>query len=176
MTALASVTVSSRTKLANLLGVSLPMVDRYIVAGMPGENGCYDVEECKAWLAAYRASSSRPTKGGDGDEGDLRERRLRAECDKLEQQARREKMKADIEAGRMVRTEDVVNEFADFLSHVKPICESFPDDFARELPDEQRVAGQALARQMIDRMLRKLASWEPIPKPDVDTETSSEGD
>ena len=167
-------TVTSKVKLAKALGVSPAMVDRYVVSGMPGENGRYDVAECRQWLAMYRATSGRPTKSMGSDEGggelDLRERKLRAECDKLEEEARAKRLKTDLLEGELVRRSDVIAEFADFLSEAKPILESLPDDLAKEMPEEYRVIARNLAKQAVDRAFRKLASWQPEVSDDEEQE------
>ena len=160
---LTAVTVSSRGKLARHLGVSVTMVGNYVDQGMPVQpDGTYDVEECLAWQAAMRASSGRPTKGDDGDnELDLRERKLKAECEKLEQETIAKRMKNDLLAGDLVRADEQIAEWAEFLASAKAIIESFADDFAKEAPEELRVSARALADHKVTLLLRKLASWTP---------------
>jgi phage terminase Nu1 subunit (DNA packaging protein) len=166
---LTAVTVSSRGKLARHLGVSVTMVGNYIDQGMPVlEDGSYDVEECLAWQAAMRASSGRPTKGDAGSENDLRERKLLAECEKLEQETIAKRMKNDLLAGELVYRTDVVAECADMLSKFKAILESIPDDIAKEAPGEQRVGIRAIAKQSVDRARHLMAAWRPpVAEPPV---------
>lgn len=172
---IATVTVSSRGKLGRHLGVSGTMVGNYIDQGMPVlPDGTYDVEECLAWQAAMRASSGRPTKGGDdGDsEMDLRERKLKAECEKLEQETIAKRMKNDLLAGELVYRTEVVAECADMLSKFKAILESIPDDIAKEAPGDLRVAIRAIAKQSVDRARLLMAAWRPVtPNEAEDDET-----
>src|SRR5688572_14185881 len=104
---IAAAKVSSRGKLAKALGVSLTTIQTYVLLGMPcdGEDG-YDVEDCRQWQAAYRASR----RGAGGAEGDcdsaLRTKRLRAEIRKLQQEARAKKLKNDEAEGLLLPADD----------------------------------------------------------------------
>ncbi len=85
-------------------------------------------------------------------------------------------MKNDLLAGELVRADEQTAEYAEFFASAKALIESFPDDLAKEMPEESRVSARALANHKVTLLLRKLASWKPaLPDDDDDVDTSPEG-
>lgn len=176
--------VKTHMALAQALGVSRRTVIEWTQRpGFPKlPEGGYDVDEVRAWhldnVAPNDTSNSAP------DIGDLKEQLMRAELDKklaetrkIKQEEIAKEMKNRQIAGELVRADDQIAQWAEFLASAKAIIESFPDDLAKEMPEESRVPARSLADHKVTLLLRKLASWQPegTDESDDDTDASLEG-
>lgn len=108
------------------------------------EDGSYSVSAVQEWRE-QRTSAKTPD--------DLRERRLLAECIKLE-------LANEETRNELVRRSDVQAEAAEMFAAFKAIMDAIPDAIAKDLPDEHRVNGQRTSRHHIDLALRKMAAWK----------------
>jgi phage terminase Nu1 subunit (DNA packaging protein) len=160
---LTSLVVSSRLKLAKALKVSDTMVDRYVAMGMPTvEGGGYDVDECQAWLNAYRSKSGRPTKESSDDE-DLRERKLRAECEKLEEEGRKKRLDNDIAEGKVYLADEVDQYLNEIASRVRERVEQFPSEAVLGVPPDQRDMVRGTLETVCRELLLELAGRKFTP-------------
>lgn len=138
--------VESHRELALALGVHRQTVLEW--AQKPdfprNPDGTYSISTVKAWREAWQQQKS---------PDDLRERRLLAECIKLElanEETRKE----------LVKRSDVQAEAAEMFASFKSILDAVADAIAKDLPDEFRVNAQRTARHHIDLALRKMAAWK----------------
>lgn len=158
--------VSSRTKLAKLLGVSLTMVNIYSSEGMPGSNEeGYDVEECRQWLEARRQASGRPTKAEPtGDELDLREQKLRAEIRKLNAEAEAKELKNQIANGSVYLADEADQFMSQAAVRARERIEQWPAEAIVGIPPEFRDAIREQLERSARELLLELAAMKFTPE------------
>ena len=122
---------------------------------------CTSIDAVKKW----HANHVRPRKGGpagpktesDKRAESLQLRTLTAEAEKAEEDARGKKMENDKRAGLLVEKSEVIREAAEVFAAMRAILEAFPDAAAKEVPQQQRARIYDVARNTIDKTLRKLS-------------------
>ena len=119
-------------------------------AGCPVDEGIVAI---RAWLSTKGEAKS--------DASDLKERKLLAECIKIEAEAEAKELANQIARSEVANVEDMTAELAERLIHMKAMHESMIDEIAKESPQESRVRMRAIAKETSDRCLRKIANWKP---------------
>lgn len=139
-------TAKTQSELALAVGVTRrTIIDWCKEPDFPrNEDGTYNIDAVQRWRES-RAAEKAPD--------DLRERRLLAECIKLE-------LANEETRGELVRRADVQNEAAEMFAAFKAILDGLADAIAKDLPDEHRVTGQQTAQHHVDLSLRKMAAWK----------------
>jgi hypothetical protein len=129
------------------------------------------VASLKRWIEANIARTGPPTVGermteDDDDSSEIPDGSLR----EIEQRARIRKLNADAEAkeltnaqlrGELIEKTEIVREFAEFLAFARPILDAIPDDIATETPKDLRPRHRDIAKNAVDRALKKLSQWKP---------------
>jgi len=133
---------------------------RYQSEGCPIEEGA---DAIKAWLALREEQK----RASSAEASDLQERKLLAECAKLEADAESKELKNSIARGEVINTDEANEELAERLIHAKAMLESMVDDIAKECPQELRVKVREIAKHAADRFYRKVANWKPGESVDI---------
>lgn len=145
--------VSSARELAIALSKSLRQVQRYLSDGMPGSQGCYDIEDCKEWIA-------RNVKSQDAESGDLKEARLRAEVRKLNAEAEAKEMKNEQLAGELCLIADVQQEVSACFLRIKTRLEAIPNELEMLFPAELRASLKGELAERVRLILVEMAAWK----------------
>lgn len=157
-------TVRSKGELAVELGMSVPMLDRYVKQGMPARRPPYDVELCGEWLDKVRTPA-------DEQSGPLRQKRLTTEIAEREQSVRSKRLKNDILEGRLVYADEVHQQRAMEMLKVKQRLESIPDELQKYAPAEYRGQFRADLAAYIHSLLVEMSDWKlELPTNDRTTE------
>lgn len=140
--------------------ISGTMVARYEKRGMRLDGPPYSVLASQAEYDRVRKESGVDDGGTDAE---LRRQRMQAEIAEKLQSVRSKQIKNDQADRRLVAREEVVQEFSDFLQHAATLLEGFPDQVAKESPEDMRVKTREMAQNVADQLLTKLSSWTYQP-------------
>jgi hypothetical protein len=150
----------TRQLLAKALGISRQQLDDDRKDGCPMDS----ITAARKWRANNRAPrnevGSEPAKGES-----VHARLLLAKAIKTEQDGEARRLKNEQIRGELVAKDEIVREFAEFLTSARAILDALPDDIATECPHDLRSKVHSLAKQCVDRTLRKLAQWQPSSIP-----------
>ena len=148
--------VSSKSKLAPLVGMSLPMLERYIGQGARIEGPPYSVVAAKEEIEKLREATD-----VDREEvGSLRRERLRAELAERMQSARSKELRNDILEGKFYKSEEVDQYLCEYAARIKSRLEQIPAEVAVEMPGEWRDKIRVLIEDSIRNLLLELAGME----------------
>lgn len=141
-------------ELAKALKVSSRTLKTWLARGCPRTSA--------AAIEKWRDANVLPRQGGprkeiDRQAGPLQRRINKAKLRRELAAAKKAERENEIEAGRLRSIDDITREWAEQFAPARTLLDAFPDQFAKELPREQRVLGYDLARNMVDKVLRCLA-------------------
>jgi phage terminase Nu1 subunit (DNA packaging protein) len=136
--------------LADHFRVSRQTIYNWQKAGCPVDGGIAAIE---AWLADNRPSEE--------SSGSLREQKLRSQIEKLREEVEEKRIKNARERGELVSRDEIVQEFAEFLSQAAPLLEAFVDEVSKAAPQELRVTVHEIAQHHVYLFKRKLSAWRP---------------
>lgn len=136
----------SQARAAELIGKPAVWLRDHPEIGARNGDGTYDGPALVA--AVLRRDSVR-----DLGDGELKRRRLEAECEKVEAEAQISKNKAGVEEGRLISMDEVSQAIAEISSAASEHLMAIPDKLAPRLPDDQRHELSAVIRADIARAL-----------------------
>ena len=151
--------VATHHEIAEHFGVSTEAVHRWAraVPAMPGERGHYDLDEVAAWK---RARPSDAPDSSNGDVSDAKERKLVAEADKLEAQARMATRLDQVQEGQFVLLSDVIRLISQKLLTVRERILCVPEAFKVSCPDELKESLAEDVRVRLEMALTGLADTQ----------------
>ena len=145
--------VQTKGELAIELGMSLPMLDRYVKQGLPARRPPYDVDACNEWLDKVRSPA-------DEASGPLRQKRLTTEIAEKEQSVRAKRLRNDILEARLVYADDVDQQRAMEMLKIKQRLESVPDELQKYAPAEYRGQFREDLATYIHSLLVEMSDWK----------------
>lgn len=148
--------VRSKGDLAVALGMSLPMLDRYVKQGLPAHRAPYDVAACQEWLDQVRG----PGQVAPDTNGPLRTKRLATEIAEREQSVRAKRLRNDILEGRLVYADEVFQQRAMEMLKIKQRLESLPDELQKLAPAEFRGQFRSDLAAAVHALLLEMSGWK----------------
>lgn len=146
--------VDTQAKLALMLGVSERQIRNYIRDGMPGQQGYYDVEDCRDWVSRNVNSP------GESVGGNLKEERLKAEVRKLRADAEQKELKNQQTRGELLHRDDVLQQVSEAFLMVKTRLECVPDEIEMQIPPEIRADVKAEVASRVRMVLMEMAAFQ----------------
>lgn len=142
--------------------MSVTTFEKWLARGMPRiEAGGYDLDECQQFITIWKTESGQ----GDDDEStsELRERRLLAECDKIEQDARQKRLKNDETEGLLYPAYEVKQWIASRLLRIRSRLVAVPNEMQNLAPSQIRAQFRTDMDLFIHGLLLEIGGWENDP-------------
>ena len=146
--------VIGRRAIATHLGVNERTVSLYCSRGMPcgrdkGGPSRFDVEQCRAWVAANVAHNQPPATEGSQSP------KAAAEIEKIQQEARYKRLKADLLAAELLRREEIEREVARWAVRIRTRLLPLADALASLVAAEDKALHRRTALDEIRRALKE---------------------
>lgn len=124
---------------------------------MPGDNGCYPLDEIARWKIEQERARLRPTVS-DEDQS-LRERLELAEVLKAEFDADLKRMKVAEAEDRLIDKETAIAEIEEMFHRIRARLEQIPQELGTTIPPEIRADLIADMRHKVSLVLREMEGW-----------------
>lgn len=134
--------VQTQDQVAQALGKSPRMIGYYVAAGMPGQQGAYDLDAIEAWL-----KSRAPTAGGDDARKTAAARFMSAKAEQAE-------MKTAQMRGELTNVHDEIAWLTSHLIEARAVLQELIGSIPAALPEEVSDATRAEVRAEVERQVR----------------------
>jgi len=132
-------------------GVTEKTLRNWWALGCPKEA---DVDDTLAWRDARFGKKEAKAESTD----DSRERKLLAECIKIEAEGRIKELEARVREGELVSRDAVSRWLSSFATEIRQALESLPAAIVSEVPGDARLAVDDVATEQVRLLLLKLSS------------------
>lgn len=150
--------VGTTAELAVAIGRSLPMLDRYLAAGLPLSGPPYDVAAVAEWVR----QNVRPRTGraADDEAEPILRKRNRLELQKMREDVRSKKRRNDKDEARLLPAEEVTQWVAQAFLRIRQRLEKLPDDLQVLVPSALRPEFRAAAEKKVHALLTEMSDWQ----------------
>lgn len=152
--------VSTYAELAEFFGVSRDTIRSEWAVWMPGKPGRWDIREIVK--ARHERTMARGGRGETLEDKEVSRRTRLAEMGQAEADERIKQLRADREAGRLLPTEDVQRQIADWCVRIRTPLSALPDRMASIVPGEMKATIKKLAASQVQLVLKEAFNSGPL--------------
>lgn len=149
----ASDEVTSKAELAPAVGMSVPMLERYIGEGAHIQGPPYSVSQAKAEVERIRDAKGQAT----SERSSLIAEKHEAEIEARREQTRAKRLANDLLEGNIYRADVVDQYLAENAVWVRTRLEQLPDVSVRSVPSELRAVVREAVRAEVESLLLEMA-------------------